>query len=509
MQVNRFARPVSLTPAWVRRRRETPVQDDPGGPSAPARHRSSSDPLRFVDAAWEALASVRLAIVLLLLVAAGSLVGALVPQAPPPAQESPQRFALWVNDMQRADFGMWTDILAATGAFNVFGSTWFRLLLLLFSANVLVGTVTRADHVWRVTRRLPPANMADSMFELAPLRGEVSIGETVEEAAARIQRLLGRRRYRWTAEREPGVVRLAGIKNRYGPAGTLVTHAGVIVVILGLVSGGQGFIESQFVMPVGATRPVGHGTGLDVEVVSFEAEYYPGSGGVPKDYRSEIVLREQGREVASGMVRVNEPLVARGLRVHQSSYGPAVVMQVRDAAGDLLQDGPVPLRGKIADRSAGTFSLGSLGLEVFVIGSAATFSNGLAEPDEVRLELFPVGGTELVGLQDVTQGVPQMLNGLEFTYVRGSRFAGLSIVKDPALPAVWVGAAMVVLGSIAALYFPRRRVWVRLTGGTQTTTALLASPKERGLPYEREFADLVREAGTPPGRDADATGRRR
>lgn len=506
MQVNRSARPVSLTLAWVQRRREPPVQGDSGGPSTPARHRSASDPLRVLDAAWDALASIRLAIVLLLLVAAGSLVGALIPQAPPPAQEGPERFAIWL-DVQRADFGMWTDLLATVGAFNVFGSTWFQLLTLLLAASLLVGTITRAGHVWRVTRRLPPANMADSMFELAPLRGEVSVGETVEEAAERIQRVLGRRRYRWTAEREPGVVRLAGIKNRYGPVGTLVTHAGVIVVILGLVGGGQGFIESQFVMPVGTTRPVGHGTGLDVEVVSFEAEYYPGTRGVPKDYRSEIILREQGHEVARGMVRVNEPLVARGLRVHQSSYGPTVVMQVRDATGNLLQDGPVPLRGKIADRFAGTFSLGRLGIEVFVIGSAATFSNGLASPDEVRVELFPVGGTELVGLQDVRQGMPQMLNGLEFTYVQGSRFAGLSIVKDPALPAVWFGAAMVVLGSIAALYFPRRRVWVRVTGGTQTTV-LLASAKERGLPYEREFTELVRDAGATPGRIPDAAERR-
>lgn len=493
MQVTRSARFTTAAP---------PASD------APARRRPSGGPLRFVDAAWEALTSVRLAVVLLSLAAAGALAGALIPQAPPPAQEGPERFAIWL-DLQRASFGMWTDVLAAAGAFNVFGSTWFRLLMLLLTANVLVGTVTRAGHVWRVARRLPPARMADSMFELAPLRGEASVSETLEEAAARIQRLLGRRRYRWSAERGPGAVQLAGVKNRYGSVGTLVTHAGVIVVILGVAAGGRGFIDSQFVMPVGTTRAVGHGTGLDVELVSFDADYYPASAGVPKDYRSEIVLREQGREVARGTVRVNEPLVARGLRIHQINYGPAAVMRVRDAAGNVLQDGPVPLRGKIADRFAGTFSLGPRGIEVFVIGAAATFSNGLESPEEVRLELFPVGGTELVGLQDVTQGVPRMLNGLEFTYVEWSRFTGLSIVKNPALPAVWVGAAMVVLGSIAALYFPRRRVWVRLTGEAQTTRVMLASAKERGLPYEREFADLVREAGTPPGRDADATARRR
>ncbi len=477
-------------------------------PAAPAvRRRSSRDPLRFVDAGWDGLTSIRFASALLFLVAAATLVGTLLPQAPPPAQASPERFAIWV-DMQRGGFGMWTGVLAAVGAFNVYGSAWFRLLVLLLSASVSVGTVTRASRLWRVARRLPPARMADSMFELAPLRGEVSTDETLSEATSRIERLLGRRHYRWAAERESGVVQMAGVKHRYGPLGSLVTHVGVIVVIAGVVAGGRGFVDSQFVMPVGTTRLVGHGTGLEVELVSFDADYYPDSGGIPKDYRSDIVLREQGREVARGTVRVNEPLVARGLRIHQINYGPAIVMQVREATGKVLYDGPVPLRGNIADRFAGTFPLSSLGLEVFVIGSAATFSNGLAAPDEVRLELFRVGGEQIVGLQDVAQGVPQVLNGLEFTYVEASRFTGLSIVKDPAVPAVWLGAAMVVLGSIAALYFPRRRVWIRITEADEATTVRLATAKERGLPYEREFGDLVREAGAAPGHGPRASEQR-
>lgn len=502
MQVNRVARPAPLTPASLRGLRE----EFEGDAEVRARRRPSGGVFRLADAAWDALTSVRLAIVLLLLVAAGALVGALLPQAPPPALESPERFAIWV-EMQRGGFGLWTDILAALGAFTVFSSTWFRVLMLMLSANVLVGTLTRVDHVWRVVRRLPPARMADSLFDLAPLRGEARVTETLDEATGRIERMLSRRRYRWVAAREAGLVQMAGIKHRYGPLGSLVTHAGVLLVILGIAAAGRGFIESQFIMPVGTTRPIGHGTGLEVEVVSFESEFYPGSKGVPKDYRSEVVLREQGREVARGMVRVNDPLVARGLRVHQSSYGPVIVMQVRDAAGKVLYDGPVALRGNIADRFAGTFPLSSLGLEVFVIGSAATFSNGLAAPDEVRLELFPVGGQELVGLKDVAQGVPQMLNGLEFTYVQASKFTGLSIVRDPALPAVWVGAAMVVLGSIATLYFPRRRVWIRITEADRATTVMLATAKERGVPYEREFGELVREAGAAPRPDVGAPDR--
>ncbi len=480
--------------------------DEFEGDEPRAQRRASSGLLRWVDAAWDALTSIRLAIVLLLLLAAAALVGALLPQAPPPAQESPQRFAIWV-EMQRGGFGPWTDLLAALGAFNVFSAIWFRVLLLLLSANVLVGTVTRVDHVWRVVRRMPPARMADSLFDLAPLRGEATVSETLEEATRRVQGILGRRRYRWVVARDASQVHLAGIKHRYGPLGSLVSHAGVLIVILGIAAAGRGFIESQFIMPVGTTRPIGHGTGLDVEVVSFESEFYPGGKGIPKDYRSEVVLLDQGREVARGMVRVNEPLVARGLRVHQSSYGPAVVMQVRDAAGSMLYEGPVALRGNIADRFAGTFPLSSLGLEVFVIGSAATFSNGLVAPEEVRLELFPVGGEELVGLQDVTRGVPQVLNGLQFTYAEASTFAVISVVKDPAVPLVWAGAAMVVLGSIAALYFPRRRVWVRLTDTGEATTVMLATAKERGLPFEREFGDLVREAGEGPNRSADVSGR--
>ena len=69
-------------------------------------------------------------------------------------------------------------------------------------------------------------------------------------------------------------------------------------------------------------KDIGYGTGLRLELKSFTDEYW--NDGTPKDYRSEINLLVNDQYVINGTVRVNHPLVYKGMRIHQSFFGPAV-----------------------------------------------------------------------------------------------------------------------------------------------------------------------------------------
>jgi cytochrome c biogenesis protein len=469
------------------------AQDDERSVSETASAARSSGLDRVVDLIWETFTSVRLAIILILAIAAASFIGAAIVQAPPPALEDPARFEQWVEGV-RPKYGIWTNVFAWLGFFSLFTATWFRLLIVLMAANVMVCTLHRTPGILRIVRRQPPVRVSAAMFERAPLHTSIDAGESDEDvAAANVVAAFHWRRLRVRQEQDGDTIHLFGEKNRYARLGTLAHHAGLIVVLLGAVWGGQGgWREPQVVIPEGSEFQVGHETGVTIRLDDFIDEYYTGGGGIPKDYRSNVVLIQNGQEVASGTVRVNEPLIYQGLRVHQAFYGPAIVMNIAGSDGTQLFEGPVPLTWSAEDRPAGELLVPGTSLRVFVLAPASAFIDPVIRPGTIRLEIYEMTGSAPLAMENISQSTPKSIAGLTYTFVRESRFSGLQVVRDPGLPLVWFGSAVIVLGAIVALMFPHRRIWARVERDDNGAVSVrMAAARERGLPFDLEFKHLA------------------
>src|SRR5438034_11845803 len=111
-------------------------------PSAPPRFR-----LRQSFAlVWRTLRSMRTALVLLILLAAGAAVGSLLPQIP----NSPQRVASY-----RLAHPFLGTLFLRAGFFDVFGSWWFVLLLALLFVSLIACLIPRARAINRTSRARP------------------------------------------------------------------------------------------------------------------------------------------------------------------------------------------------------------------------------------------------------------------------------------------------------------------------------------------------------------------
>ncbi len=458
---------------------------------------------------WGWFSSLKLARLLILVIAGAAMVGALVMQAPPPALADPAQFDLWLEEA-RGKYGIFTDLFARLEFFSVFTATWFRILVTLLAVNILVCTAHRTPRLIRQARRAAVVDMPDSLFVQAPLNHAASTALTPADALSTLGGALGRFRYKTRTSVVEGSHHLVAEKNRYARLGTLLGHLGLITILLGAVWGGQsGWRESQFVIAEGGERSVGHDTDMTVRLESFVDEYYTGGGGVPKDYRSNVTVLKAGQPVASGTVRVNEPLTYGGLRIHQAFYGPAISMKVADADGQPLFEQSVPLVFSTADRPAGSFLLPTKGLEIFLIAPSSSFVDDVIQPGQVRLEVYENGGESPLELRNIAQGQPDDLLGMTFTFVRESRYTGLQIVRDPGAPLIWFGSAAFILGSLIVLYFPHRVLWARARRSALGTTELqIAAPRARGMPFSFEFkriatsleARLAREPQPSPER---------
>src|SRR4030042_331173 len=261
--------------------------------------------INVIDLLWRLFSSIKLALGLILVIGAISLFGALKPDV----------------DV----FHSWVFLLAGT----------------LLMVNLIVCSLNRWKNI-KYSLQGGQVKQSEKFFTTGNKKEINAIPMSSQDSAAALKTVLQRLGYRVREVSEKESIHIAADKNRYFRLGTYVSHLSLILFILAYLLGGYlGFRETNFTVAEGSVRDVGHDTGLSLGLVSFVDEYYP--DGMPKDYRSQVILYENGQEVKQALVRVNHPLIYKGVRFYQAYFGRVVKMLVRDENGRDIFNDNVPL----------------------------------------------------------------------------------------------------------------------------------------------------------------------
>ncbi len=430
---------------------------------------------------WHALASLRLALTLIVALAVLVFAGTLVDQAPPSVVSDPKAYGLWLDDA-RGKYGGWTGTFDRLQLFNVFHSSYFRLLLVLLATSIVVCTMSRWRGIWATVFHTR-VRATETFLTHARYNARIAAAMSAPEAADRLRKSLSRARFRVTTEAADGSVALFADKNRLSRFGTLFTHLSLVLILVGAMAGGiWGFEEPRFTVAEGSTRDLGPGTPLAVRVDEFADQY--NADGSPRDYRAEVTLLDHGQRVKSGVIRVNSPMRYEGIAFHLSFFGQAAVMRVQDGSGrEVFHQGvPLAMQTRDGQRPVGTFDLPEDGLSVYVIGPRPGDVEGLVRAGEIRMELYR-DSVRVARPVILSQGMPTAIEGLTFTFEQEGRFAGLKVVKDPGMKLIWAACAFMVTGLVMLFYLPRRRLWVLCTERPDGTSEVLA-----GMPAQRDFS---------------------
>jgi cytochrome c biogenesis protein len=453
----------------------------------------------FVGRVWHFFTSVRLALVLILLLTASVMAGTLLDQAPPSVIADPASYAQWLTQA-RTKYGVWTNIFDFLQLFNVFHAFWFRLLIGLLTANIIVCTVNRWRGIWSTvfgTR----VRMGDAFFQHARYNACLDAAMPASAAAERVKRALSRSHYRVVTEAAPESVAIYADRNRFSKFGTTLSHLSIVLILAGTIVGGiWGFRDSGFIVPEGTTRELGLGTHISVGLEHFTDEYY--LEGPPKDFRSDIVIYDNGVEVKRGTIRVNSPMSYKGISFHQAFYGQTAVMDVKDPAGKALYSSGVPLAWQTRDgsRPVGNFTLPEQNLVVYVIGPKSGENDPMVPAGEMRVEIYRQDSDATVAVDNLSQGTPKELAGLNFTFQREQRFTGLKVVKDPGVNIIWAASALMVLGLVMLFYFPHRRLWALVKSRPDGTAEVrLGMTAQRDMSLAEEFNGVRRKVGRALG----------
>ncbi len=443
-----------------------------------------------VDRIWRFFCSVRAAIWEIAALAVLVLIGTLR-QSTGPA---------WI-----ADHLPFTEpIVRAWYSWDVFHSLPFILNLAVLCVAITICTLNRAPGIFHTIRN-PTVHTSHSFLAStdtsAVMRTESTPNEFVEQLTAQLKA----KRYRVMTETRGAETHLYADRNALAKLATFPFHLALILILVGGIVGAQwGFRETEFVVPEGSTREVGYGTGLSVELLRFTDTYT--QEGMPHEYRSELVIYDNGEVVKDGSITVNKPISYDNTTFYQTSFGAAVQMRVTDSAGREVFADSIPvglLRSALnSDAPAGIADLLPVGWRLYVIGPDEAPGNN---PDadvlglrsgEVFVQLRPIVGT-VEGMPPsavVAQGKSVELEGLTITFERERRFTLLQVAHNPGIPIFFIASFLLVGGLCITFYFPHRRVRAIIGAeGEAGARAHLAPLAKRDWSGQRDFDQVVDE----------------
>src|SRR5215208_904882 len=409
-----------------------------------------------VDRIWRFFCSVRAAIaeitILAILVLAGTLRGSSVPQA--------------IADI----FPVTTPIIDRWYAWDVFRSLPFAAILTLLAVAIAVCTINRAPGIWQAIAH-PSVTTTHGFLRNAEISVLFVASMPADALAKQLESAMRGNRYRTLSEERNGEIHLYADRSRFSRLATFPFHLALIMILAGgIVGAAWGFRESEFYIPEGSVRELGHGTGLDVRLDDFSEVYR--EDGTALAYRSDITVMRDGQPVESGSMSVNNPLTFGNIVFYQSGFGQAVALKIEDSAGQVLFDDALPLD---------TLQL---------------------RPGEMFFMIRPLGGespiTEPVGAT-VRQGDSIKLGDLSLTFIRERRFSVLQVASNPGIP-LFIAASVLLVGGLAVtFYFPHRRVRGIVSTTTDGSSARLAPIARRDWSAKRVFERLAIDLGCQIG----------
>ena len=432
----------------------------------------------------------KVGLLLILALTVMALVGVLFPQVSPEFVADTAAYQSWLED-RRMTYGGWTAVLSFIGAFSMFSSLAFTIVATLLGLSIIACTVHRLPLLWQQATR-PRLHAAERMFDRARLRATLEVPLPPEEAAERSRELLVAMRFRVLDDPLGPGLNLFADRNRFAPFGTVAAHLAFVLILVGvLLSGSLGFRESEFTVAVGSARDVGHNTGLNVEVLSFADTYQ--ADGRPKDYVSELVLRENGQKVAQQEVRVNSPLRHNGVKINQAYFGVAADLNIAQADGTVLFDRGLPLEWTTEDETLtyAKFHLEDPDLLIYVVAPASGQVDDSIGPGQVRVEVYPGEENVPVATEVITQGDTTVIEDLSFTFEREQKYTGLMVSRDPGAPLVWVASVLLLVGTYLTMGLRHHRVWVRVTPHGAHSIVRLGCPDRIDLAFEPRFRRLA------------------
>jgi cytochrome c biogenesis protein len=497
-----------------------------------ARRSQKANP-SVLDRIWNFFSSVKVAVYLILATLVGSILGSIFPQENTFLNVDPAKY-------YKDTYGWVGDLYYKLGLSDTYNSWWFLGLLSCIGISLVICSLDRVLPLYRaLSKQQIRKHLSFITRQKVVYAGKldgVQPEAWISDAAAKLRK----KGYRVHLQNDA----LLAEKHRFSRWGPYVNHIGLIIFLLAVLMRSLpgwnldeyiGFLEGE---PTKITN-----TNYYLENDQFDVQFYDEEEmtdqfrergqTVPKLYQTKAILYEctdncdgagepKLKELTRQDITVNHPLKYEGLLAYQfdfaptprllavspmlknkqtgQSYGPFTIKMKNPV--DSYEAGPYKL--KLKDYFP-EFSISDKGLPitvsnepnapafVFTVTGPGLPADGQAYlyfPREIDKEKF--SQTAINGAFGETWDIS--VNSMADVEI-ANYTSYLNIRKDTAIPYIFAGAGLFLVGVVMGLYWQHRRIWIRFDEGNKMTLGAHTNKNWYGLRHE--VAGVLNKVGIP------------
>ncbi|MFZ3072460.1 MAG: cytochrome c biogenesis protein ResB, partial [Thermodesulfobacteriota bacterium] len=437
------------------------------------------------------LSSVKFTIFILILIAAVSIIGTVIEQG-----QSPQ-------DYFRAYGERWTEIILWLGLDRMYNTWWFVSILCLLVVNIIACTLDRFPPKWKTLLKDESASFNPALIDKLSRNAAFTSG--IEPLKSRISELLAKKRYKIKAFDAPdGGFSIYAWKGVLGRFGSDFTHLSLLIILLGSIIGSVWGYKDFKIILVGDTMSA-EKADFNLRLDNFWVDYY--DTGQIRQYNSILTVVEDGKDVLTKQIWVNEPLYYKGIRFYQSSYGTSWnKVKMAEIAFKRVDTGkteePVELEWMELKKIPGTPYSAKLMEYVadfaFDEETKTIYSKtGQAENPAVRLEVYNKDKLIakpwlLFNYPSFVRTLPETNYDIILTGFVQIPYSGVSVNKDPGTNVVWAGSLIMGAGFILAFFVFHRRIWVSASRAKDGFAVKIGGMTNKNqLAFDKEFEGIL------------------
>lgn len=483
--------------------------------------------LSSIDRLFAFLSSLKLAIALIILLAATATIGTLVVQAPlaEPGQ------------IERTYAPATIKLFALLGFFDVYHSWWFVALLTLLGLNLIFCSID----LWPGARRYfthPKRDATEAYLQAQPFKERIELDVAGPEAESTLVSVLRRHGLRPALSEFRDRRVYFAEKHRWWRLSVFIIHSSLLVIfaggIIGARLGYEGIVRltegektDRFMLrEVQNLRPIPLGFQLECRSASFvfrddlqnfvpdplNAQHVQ-EPGLVKAWYSDLVVYDQGRQALARRIEVNKPLVYGGLKFYQASFG--ITAEVEKITVGYRKKG-------VENTAVGTIDVPA-GQTVKVPGTDMSLRIAQFIPDFVMTDQGPASRTRRYWdadysnpgalLEVIKDDGARVLNWIflradlrdihkpaEIDYILSLQgiepryYTGLQVAHDPGVPIVYTGFVMFAISLLLRFNFSHNRYWLLIAPADAGVKVILAGhpARNRGA-FEKGFNKLAEE----------------
>ena len=381
------------------------------------------------------LSSLKIAILLLLVIAVSCAAGTLIPQ-----QESNQFY--YDNFNKNPFLGIINaNILLLFEFDHVYTSFWFLFLLIWLGL---------ALSVCSFRRQLPILKSALNWIDYKSPRqiAKLSVAQTIvtNNCSKSLEKIkLNLKKQGWNVKETDG--RIAARQGVIGRLGPILIHLGMILLMIGATYGSlNGKTIEKFLAPGRSIDLLNNNEekGLTIELQKFQIERDP--QGRAEQYRSIVNVIEPNGNNQSKEISVNYPLRYKGLTLYQADWAlAAITIQIGNSPKLQVPIEPIP----------------QLGEQVW--GTIIPTNKDGKDPILVTVdsELGPVNIYDSDGklLTTISTNEEEKVKEALIKIINIIPSSGLLLKHDPGVPLVYSSFAIILIGGSLSI-ISTKKIWV-------------------------------------------------